>query len=427
MMHSTFDLSRRDFLASTIAGGAALAARAIAGADEPKPSAGSRKAQIAITLDLEMSRNFPVWEEMRWDYEKGNLNDETKRYAVEACRRVKAHGGVLHTFVVGRVLEQPNVDWLKEIVAAGHPVGNHTYDHVNVTATRSEDIQFRFRRSPWLIEGRTPAEVIRENIRLTNVALKTRIGIDADGFRTPGGFATGLVDRPDIQKMLLDLGFSWVSSLYPPHAMGEPMPVASSAALDAIVAAQAKAQPFVYPTGLVEVPMSPISDVGAFRNGRWKLDSFLDALRLGVGWAIEHGAAFDFLGHPSCLYVVDPQFRAIETICQLVANAGQRAELVGLNALAARRRRHRRRKLDATWGAGPRKASRRKWASRPITGASATPARNWQALTSARLIAAETGVLSGRGPAFARWGPFAPPTAVFVRTIAMRPTSRFAP
>ena len=44
-----------------------------------------------------MSRNFPVWEEMRWDYEKGNLNDETKRYTVEACRRVKAHGGVLHS------------------------------------------------------------------------------------------------------------------------------------------------------------------------------------------------------------------------------------------------------------------------------------------------------------------------------------------
>ena len=36
------------------------------------------KALIAITLDLEMSRNFPVWDDMHWDYEKGNLNDETK-------------------------------------------------------------------------------------------------------------------------------------------------------------------------------------------------------------------------------------------------------------------------------------------------------------------------------------------------------------
>jgi peptidoglycan/xylan/chitin deacetylase (PgdA/CDA1 family) len=285
-----------------------------------------------------MSRNFPVWEEMRWDYEKGNLNEETKRYTVEACRRVKAHGGVLHCFAVAQVFEQPSVDWLREIVAAGHPLGNHTYDHVNVTAQKSEDIQFRFRRAPWLIEGRAPADVIRENIRLASAAIKSRLAVEPAGFRTPGGFATGLVDRPDIQQMLLDLGFRWVSSLYPPHAVGEPMHEPTEEVFDSIVAAQAKAQPFVYPSGLVEVPMNPISDVGAFRNGRWKLDSFKEAIRRGVTWAIEHGAAFDFLAHPSCLYVTDPKFETIELICQMVAKAGDRAEIVDLAALAKRER-----------------------------------------------------------------------------------------
>lgn len=323
--------TRRHFLAASAAAGAGILAAKISRAAEP-----AQKAQIAITLDLEMSRNFPVWEEMRWDFEKGNLNDETKRYTVEACRRVKNHGGVLHCFSVARVCEQENVDWLKEIVAAGHPLGNHTYDHVNVTATRLEDIQFRFKRSPWLVEGRTPAEVIRENIRLANVALKTRVGIDPAGFRTPGGFATGLVDRPDIQKMLLELGFTWVSSLYPPHPVGEPGREPTAEVFAGIVAAQAKAQPFVYPTGLIEVPMNPISDVGAFRNGRWKLESFKEAIRQGVQWAIDHGAAFDFLSHPSCLYVTDPKFETIEMICQMVDKAGDRAELVDLNALARR-------------------------------------------------------------------------------------------
>ena len=108
-----------------------------------------RTAQIAITLDLEMSRNFPVWEASHWDYEKGNLNDETKQYSVEAARRVRAAGGVLHFFAVGRVLEQPDVSWLKELSATGHPIGNHTYDHVNLLATRTEDLQFRFQRAPW--------------------------------------------------------------------------------------------------------------------------------------------------------------------------------------------------------------------------------------------------------------------------------------
>jgi hypothetical protein len=84
------------------------------------------------------------------------------------------------------------------------------------------------------------------------------------------------------------------------------------------------------------VPMSPVSDIGAFRGGRWKLDSFLRALRLAVEWTIENRAVFDFLGHPSCLSVVDPEFRALELICELVRKAGKRAALVDLNTIAMR-------------------------------------------------------------------------------------------
>ena len=41
----------------------------------------SDKALIAITLDLEMSMNYPKWEDMEWNYMKGNLDEPTKRYA----------------------------------------------------------------------------------------------------------------------------------------------------------------------------------------------------------------------------------------------------------------------------------------------------------------------------------------------------------
>jgi hypothetical protein len=294
------------------------------------------KALIAVTLDLEMSRNFPTWETTHWDYEKGNLNDETKKYTVEACKRVKAAGGLLHCFVVGRVFEQEKVDWLKDIVKAGHPIGNHTYDHVNVTATKAQDIQFRFQRAPWLIEGKEPKDVIRDNIRLTTAALKERIGVDPAGFRTPGGFATGLAERADVQLMLADLGFTWVSSKYPAHPMGDARIEPTQEVLDGIVKAQAAAQPFVYPKGLIEVPMSPISDIGAFRNGRWKLEWFLKAIRLGVEWAIDNKAVFDFLGHPSCLYVTDPEFKTIDLMCDLVKKAADRAALVDLGTIAQR-------------------------------------------------------------------------------------------
>jgi peptidoglycan/xylan/chitin deacetylase (PgdA/CDA1 family) len=249
---------------------------------------------------------------------------------------VKAAGGVAHLFAVGRLFEQADVGWLKDLARDGHPIGNHTYDHVNVLATRPEDIQFRFKRAPWLIEGRTPEQVIVENIRLTSAALKTRIGVDPAGFRTPGGFAGGLDGRKDVRRWLLDLGFRWVSSKYPAHLMPEPTKQPTDAVLNEIAAAQERAQPFRYPDGLVEVPMSPVSDINAFRTGRWKLEWFLLAIRRAVELVISRRATFDFLAHPSCLGVVDPEYEAVDLILDLVTQSAGKAVVVGLDALAER-------------------------------------------------------------------------------------------
>jgi hypothetical protein len=82
--------------------------------------------------------------------------------------------------------------------------------------------------------------------------------------------------------------------------------------------------------------MSPISDIGAFRNGRWKLESFVESTRRSVQQAIQQSSVFDFLAHPACLYVTDPEFRTLDTICEVVASAGDRAEIVDLSTIAAR-------------------------------------------------------------------------------------------
>ena len=320
-------LTRRTFLTAASAG--ALAAAGVA-ARQPK------KALVAITLDLEMSAEYPTRGQTEWNFRKGDLDDATKRYAVEAAGVVKARGGRIHFFALGRTLEQADVGWLKDLAAAGHPVGNHTYDHVNVKATKPEDVQFRFRRAPWLIRGKPVADVIEENIATTTLALKERCGITADGFRTPGGFNNGLKDRPDLQKMLRRQGFTWVSSLYPAHTCGVPKQQPGDAVYADIVRAQAEAQPFAYPSGLVEVPMSPVSDVTAFRAHFWKLDWFLKAVQFAVAEAVRTGGVFDFLAHPSCLVVEDPTFEAVKLLCDLVKDAGDRAAVVGLGEIAAR-------------------------------------------------------------------------------------------
>ncbi|HUE70484.1 MAG TPA: polysaccharide deacetylase family protein, partial [Pirellulaceae bacterium] len=124
------------------------------------------RARLAITLDLEMSAQYPRPGMTEWNYEKGNLDEDTKNYSLEIARRVKDAGGVIHFFCVGRVLEQPDVQWLQELAKQGHPIGNHTYDHVNVKAAKAEETQFRFQRAPWLVRGKSALEVVRENIRV---------------------------------------------------------------------------------------------------------------------------------------------------------------------------------------------------------------------------------------------------------------------
>ena len=336
-MHSTIDrrrwLRQAAGLAATL-GLSHVTSSATARAENKGSSA--PRAMIAITLDLEMSAQYPTKDQVHWNYEKGNLNEDTKRYAVEAARRVKQAGGTLHFFVVGRVFEQENTDWLREIVETGHPVGNHTYDHINVKAQKVEDLQFRFRRAPWLVEGRTPHDIVVENIRLTTEAMQHRIGVPLAGFRTPGGFHNGLRDAPETQQLLLDQGFRWVSSLYPSHRAEITDDTSWKAVLADIVAQQQASQPFTYPSGLIEIPMSPVSDVTAFRAHQWKLEQFLEAIQAAVTWTIQNGAVFDFLAHPSCLYVTDPEFRTIDLICDLVRESPDKAEFADLDRIAQR-------------------------------------------------------------------------------------------
>jgi peptidoglycan/xylan/chitin deacetylase (PgdA/CDA1 family) len=324
-------LTRRAFLGGAVA--ATMGAAAVWGRGAVAP--GERKAKIAITLDLEMSRHYPKRGMMEWDFEKGNLDADTKRYAVEAGKVVKDRGGVIHYFCVGRVLEQPDISWLKGLAAAGHPIGNHTYDHVNVKAKTPAECQFRFQRAPWLVRGKAVPQIIRENIELCTIAMKERAGLVPDGFRTPGGFSTGLDDRPDLQQMLRELGFKWVSSKYPFMSEGKPHAEPSPELYAKITEAYVQARPYVYPSGLIEVPMNPISDVHAFRSLFWQREWFLKAIRMAVERAIAERATFDLLTHPSCMVVEDPNFETFKLICDLVQQSQGQAEIVGLDALAA--------------------------------------------------------------------------------------------
>ncbi len=292
------------------------------------------RALISITLDLEMARHYPRRGMLEWDYQKGNLDAATKQYSLRVAERAAGRGAVIHYFLVGRCLEQRNVDWLKTIHSLGHPIGNHTYDHVYLLAQTTSELQYRFRRCPWLVEGRSPLEVIEENIRWTNRAFEHRLGFPPCGFRAPGGYANGLRNNPELQHLLQYCGFDWVSTLYPRHATTKPGVAPTESVYADVLKAQFKAQPFVYPSGLIELPMCPASDVAAFRGQRWKRSWFLALLERVVQQAIEQKLAFVFLGHPAVLLVEDPRFEIVDHLCRWVEAARDQAQLVTLGQLA---------------------------------------------------------------------------------------------
>ena len=143
-------------------------------------------------------------------------------------------------------------------------------------------------------------------------------------FLAPGNFNTGIADRPDVQEMLLSLGYPWAATKYPSMKLQSGSP--STADIDTIVAVQKKTQPFVYPSGSVEVSGYPPTDVHAFRTGT-----------PNVQWAIKHRAMYKLALHPSIMYVEDPQFKTVNLICDLAnAAAGGRAAIVDLGTFARR-------------------------------------------------------------------------------------------
>src|SRR5438105_2593550 len=98
-------LSRRRFF-SAAAAGAIAAAAGWSASRAPK-----KKALIAITLDLEMSAEYPKRGMTEWNYRKGDLDADTKKYATGAAKTAKDRGGLIHFFAVGQTLEQPDVEW----------------------------------------------------------------------------------------------------------------------------------------------------------------------------------------------------------------------------------------------------------------------------------------------------------------------------
>ena len=268
---------------------------------------------LSLTFDIEMTPNFPYWTS-RWNHRKGEIDEATKLYLRKMSEIAKSYGVKLQFFLVGSALEDPDIDYLKQLVDDGHAIDNHTYTHVNVKAKDIAGLQEVYAAAPWRAVGLTPLEVIRREVRQTNEAIEEKLGERPQGFRTPGGFAGGLDDVPEVQDLLKDEGFRFASANYhypvdhtERHQPREELEAAFRASLNVL-------QPYRYPNGLLEIPLMGITSIWAFRHmdlDRWE---FIDLIKAGVDHAHENMQIFSLCCHPSDIAARDPHCDMVDSV-----------------------------------------------------------------------------------------------------------------
>jgi len=77
-------------------------------------------------------------------------------------------------FVTGKWAEQ-NPDSVKQIVVAGHTLGNHTYDHTDLTTLSDDAIKSEFSRTEDVIKSIAPAAVLKPYFRPPYGARNTHV------------------------------------------------------------------------------------------------------------------------------------------------------------------------------------------------------------------------------------------------------------
>lgn len=277
---------------------------------------------VQLSFDLEAVTNFPNWTDF-WNDRKGSIDDATKAYVGQINAVCQKYGAKAHYFLVGSLFEDRNIDYLKKTVAEGHAVGNHTYTHVSIKARETAHLAGIYTSCPWRAAGREAQQIIREEIQMTTSAIQSCLGVEPRGFRSPGGFPNGLQDAEDVQQMLREEGFWWVSThyndvlmrTYTKNATVGDVPKVEFGELQAAFRRSERVlQPYRYESGLLELPLAGITDIVAWRRYRPDLGEWLRMLSDGVDYAHEHGLIFMLTTHPAVLASIDPFCQTIDVI-----------------------------------------------------------------------------------------------------------------
>jgi peptidoglycan/xylan/chitin deacetylase (PgdA/CDA1 family) len=141
-----------------------------------------------------------------YDVESGN--PKTTRLFLDALARVHGSRGVPCTlFIRGQTLEK-NARQIKKLV--GNPLFDlqqHTYSHLIFKRIEADTGKAHE------VYGKDESiEAIKKDVERANALFQKKLGISPAGLTTPYAFYRGLLDRPDILKVLHDAGIRYLRS-----------------------------------------------------------------------------------------------------------------------------------------------------------------------------------------------------------------------
>ena len=214
----------------------------------------------------------------------GHLNKDVINYIKILVKIADNYNAKLQFFLEGNTLEDDISPWV-EIIKKGHAVDQHTYSHIHLL--------------------NTPIDKVESEILKTKELMEHKLEIVNIGLRGPGGYLTGLNNRTDLQQVILKAGIKFVSThLFVPGGR------TASEKIPPSIESISNSQPYLYETGLPEIPFCGYTDRQFFdvdQGGKGNLEEWIEYLKKAVDFAYEHKLVYALVVHPSTSFKHDPE------------------------------------------------------------------------------------------------------------------------
>ena len=281
-------------------------------------------ALLSITYSVEMSPNFP-YRDSDWRLARGAIDAGTREYLLRLIGLAADELAPPQLYVLGSSLEDPDIDYLEDAAELGCAIGVYTYNHIDVKALTVPQLGPLYAEQPWRAAGRSPLQVVDQEIRSTAEAIRHRFGCRARGFRAPGGYTNGLQDAPAIRQLLIEQGFNYVSSQI---CLGCPVDQLEADGLadelrEITIAGVRSQQPYTYEDGLLEIPTMFLSDEVVFRDLGLGLGEWLELVGVAAHVARREGLILSLDMHPGILAVRDPRGQTLRLLLKEAEAGGE--------------------------------------------------------------------------------------------------------